>query len=203
MLDMNLQLFSEDTEQEEKTTEEVKTFTEEEFNKRLQSETDRRVTEAIKKREEKLREEMTEKIEAEKKQAEELAKLSEKEKAEKLFQMEKEKFEAERKEFERARLELEASKILDERKLPVKFTKYVVAQDAETTLKNIDSFQTEWQEAIQREIDSRLKGKTPQKGDSVGTYNPWSKETFNLTEQGKIMQDNPALAQQLRAAARK
>ena len=191
---MNLQLFAEDTEPEE-----VKTFTEEEFNKRLQSETDRRVTEAIKKREEKLREEMTEKIEAEKKQAEELAKLSEKEKAEKLFQMEKEKFEAERKEFERARLELEASKILDERKLPVKFTKYVVAQDAETTLKNIDSFQSEWQEAIQREIDSRLKGKTPQKNGNAEVTGV-TKEQFKkmgYTQRLELKNSNPELYNQL------
>ena len=146
---------------------------------------------------------MQEQIEKERKEAEELAKLSEKEKADRLFAQQREEFEKQKAEFEKAKLELEATKILDERKVPARFVKYVVADTAENTMANIESFEKEWKEAIQSEIESRLKGKTPQKGDSTGTYNPWSKETFNLTEQGKIMQDNPALAQQLRAAARK
>lgn len=33
--------------------------------------------------------------------------------------------------------------------------------------------------------------------------NPWAKETFNLTEQGKIFKENPALAQQLMNSAGK
>ena len=28
-------------------------------------------------------------------------------------------------------------------------------------------------------------------------YNPWKKETFNLTDQGKIFKENPDLAKQL------
>lgn len=182
---------------EDKT--EPKTYTEEE----LQKIADKRVTEAIKKREEKLRAEMQEQIEKERKEAEELAKLSEKEKADRLFAQQREEFEKQKLEFEKAKLELEATKILDERKIPARFVKYVVADTAENTMANIESFEKEWKEAIQAEIELRLKGKTPQKGDSTGIYNPWSKETFNLTEQGKIMQDNPALAQQLRATARK
>jgi len=33
--------------------------------------------------------------------------------------------------------------------------------------------------------------------------NPWAKDTFNLTEQGKLVRDNPALAKQMAAAAGK
>ena len=200
----DLQLFNDGGGSEEipsanEPTPEPKTYTEED----LQKIADKRVTEAIKKREEKLRAEMQEQIEKERKEAEELAKLSEKEKADRLFAQQREEFEKQKLEFEKAKLELEATKILDERKIPTRFVKYVVADTAENTMANIESFEKEWKEALQAEIDARLKGKTPQKGDPMGTYNPWSKETFNLTEQGKIMQDNPALAQQLRAAARK
>lgn len=38
-------------------------------------------------------------------------------------------------------------------------------------------------------------------GDAKGK-NPWSKEHLNLTEQGRIMRENPALAQQLKAEAK-
>lgn len=199
ILKFDLQLFNDGGEPEPEPTPEPKTYTEEE----LQKIADKRVTEAIKKREEKLRAEMQEQIEKERKEAEELAKLSEKEKADRLFAQQREEFEKQKFEFEKAKLQLEATKILDERKIPARFVKYVVADTAENTMANIESFEKEWKEAIQSEIELRLKGKTPQKGDSTGNYNPWSKETFNLTEQGKIMQDNPALAQQLRATARK
>lgn len=38
-------------------------------------------------------------------------------------------------------------------------------------------------------------------GSAGGVTNPWKKESFNLTEQGKILQSDPALAKQLAAAA--
>ncbi|MDQ4678655.1 phage scaffolding protein, partial [Stenotrophomonas maltophilia group sp. RNC7] len=39
------------------------------------------------------------------------------------------------------------------------------------------------------------KTKTPS-----GVKNPWSKEHFNLTEQGRIFRENPELAKQLQAS---
>ncbi|MBU5311905.1 phage scaffolding protein [Tissierella carlieri] len=50
----------------------------------------------------------------------------------------------------------------------------------------------------------RGRGSNPP-GDSVGDdykKNPWSKEHFNLTEQGKIYRENPELAAKLKAAAK-
>lgn len=47
--------------------------------------------------------------------------------------------------------------------------------------------------------------KPPEGSDKVnrsGKKNPWSKEHFNLTEQGKILRENPELAKQLMAAAK-
>ncbi len=40
------------------------------------------------------------------------------------------------------------------------------------------------------------------RGGGRGQKNPWAKDTFNLTEQGKILRENPTLAEQLRAAAK-
>lgn len=49
---------------------------------------------------------------------------------------------------------------------------------------------------------AKFKGVKPgEKGDDKspgGTKNPWSKEHFNLTEQGKILRENPELAAQLK-----
>lgn len=50
-----------------------------------------------------------------------------------------------------------------------------------------------------------FKGITPPDGSNdntaKGIKNPWSKEHFNLTEQGRILRENPELAQQLQASA--
>jgi hypothetical protein len=50
-----------------------------------------------------------------------------------------------------------------------------------------------------------LRGREPNNigGAPPGTKNPWSKEHFNLTEQGRILRENPELAAQLQAAAKK
>lgn len=44
-----------------------------------------------------------------------------------------------------------------------------------------------------------LKGRQPHAGatPSNGGKNPWSKENFNLTEQGRLLKDEPELAKQL------
>lgn len=40
------------------------------------------------------------------------------------------------------------------------------------------------------------------KGGGGGHKNPWKKESFNLTEQGRILRDDPDLAKQLQASAK-
>lgn len=52
---------------------------------------------------------------------------------------------------------------------------------------------------------AKFKGaKPPESSDKGGggLKNPWSKEHFNLTEQGRILRENPELAKQLQAAAK-
>src|SRR5690554_977304 len=48
----------------------------------------------------------------------------------------------------------------------------------------------------------QFKGLTPADGRDLppgGIKNPWSKEHFNLTEQGRILRENPELAEQLKS----
>lgn len=59
---------------------------------------------------------------------------------------------------------------------------------------------------IQKDDKSpQFKGAKPADGRDPagdGIKNPWSKEHFNLTEQGRILRQNPELAKQLMAAAK-
>lgn len=45
------------------------------------------------------------------------------------------------------------------------------------------------------------KGYNPVGGEGYSGKNPFAKDSFNLTEQGKLMQENPALAKELASAA--
>jgi len=51
--------------------------------------------------------------------------------------------------------------------------------------------------------EATITGTSPANGSggagTGGIKNPWAKETFNLTEQGRIMQENPELAKQLQS----
>lgn len=50
----------------------------------------------------------------------------------------------------------------------------------------------------------QFRGTTPADGrdqGAVGIKNPWSKEHFNLTEQARILRENPELAKQLQSIA--
>ena len=53
-------------------------------------------------------------------------------------------------------------------------------------------------------FDVTVSGKDPSKGGSSepAVKNPWKKETYNLTEQGRILRENPELAKTLQAAAK-
>lgn len=48
-----------------------------------------------------------------------------------------------------------------------------------------------------------LKGRKPHEGGTgtQGIKNPWSKESFNLTEQGRLLREDPELAKQLQGNA--
>lgn len=62
---------------------------------------------------------------------------------------------------------------------------------------------------VEKEVDGKGKftGIKPAEskdkgGGGGGQKNPWKKETFNLTEQGRILRDDPDLAKQLQASAK-
>lgn len=208
---MNLQLFAEDTgadvsnnTQNVETppdTTEVKTYTEDELKAQIQAETDRKVTKALETAKAKWLEEEQAKL----KQAEELAKLSEKERAAKELEIQRKELEAERSKFERERLTLQTEKELINEGMPPEFAPFVVAETGEQTRTNINTLKASWQAAIEKAIDDKVKGRTPSGNpqQQTGEVNPWKKETFNLTKQGEIIMSNPSLAEQMKRAAGK
>ena len=209
---MNLQTFAEpqggtdDNQQQEnqpQDTQEPKTITLtiEEFEREKQREADRRVQQALAKEREKLMEQMREEIERERREAEELAKLSERERQKRELEKEREKLEAEKRAFYRERMKLQAEQELLNRGLPTVLAPYVLGETAEETLNAITELEEKWREALETEVNKRLATDVPKVGTGNFVKNPFSKEHWNLTEQGRLYRENPQLYEQLKKQA--
>ena len=136
-------------------TVEVKTFTQEEVDK------------MISKRLQRERKDIEAKIEAERKEAEELAKLSEAEKQRKLFEKQVREFEETKRAFENERLLNETSKQLASKNLPIQFAEMLKGNDAEKTFENIQLFEAKFNEAVEKVVTERLRGNVPKTTTSL------------------------------------
>jgi len=148
-----------------------KTFTQDDVNKLLQSETDKRVTEALKTAQAKWEKDFTEKLTKEKAEAERLAKLSADEKRTEELKKKNEEIASKETELRRRELKLDTISVLSEKQLPVDFADFLMGTDAEGTNENIKRFSEAFQKAVENSVNDRLKGKPPA-GGSGGTNKP-------------------------------
>ena len=146
-------------------TVEVKTFTQDEVN------------EMISKRLQRERKDIEAKIEAERKQAEELAKLSEQEKASKLLELKEKELNDKIRAFENERLLNETSKQLASKSLPIQFAEMLKGNDAEKTFENIQLFEAKFNEAVEKVVTERLRGNVP-KTTTSSSVQSITKEQF-------------------------
>lgn len=198
---LNLQLFADEgtPEPEPVEPEAPVTYTQEEFEKRLQQESDRRVTSALKTAREKWQKEYEEKLEREKSEAEELAKLSATERERKKLEKERKQLESDRAAFDRDRLELQVVKELANEGLDARFSKFLMGKDAETSNANIQSFKEVFASAVESAVKERIGGRPPQASTAhEQEENPFAKETFNLTKQAELLKNNPDLYNELK-----
>ena len=105
------------------------------------------------------------KTEEAKAEAERKAKLTE---AEKLAEERKE-FEAIRKQFEYEKRVNSTSKVLASNNLPVEFSDFLIAETDEATTQRVDLFKNAFNEALEKAVNERLKGKTPKISMSSST----------------------------------
>lgn len=181
------------------------TYTQEELDAKLQAESDKRVSQALKTAQEKWEKEFKEKLEAEKSEAEKLAKMSEADRLKAEFDKQKQAFEEERKQFQKQQLEMQTVKELSAIGLPVEFTQFVMADNADTIKTNIDLFKTHYDQSLEKAVNERLQGTTP-KGGTVPNSGGITKEQFakmSIIEKSKLMNENPELVNELYAQLRK
>lgn len=119
------------------------------------------------------------------------------------------RLDAQEKQSLRKDLRLKTLSALTEKGVPTDLTDYIIGDDETSTDANIETITRLWvdklSESVEAEVQKRLKGigsKSPDRREDV-TENPWSKATFNLTKQGKILTENPELAKKLQAEAKR
>lgn len=169
---------------------ETKTYTQEEVDKMLQSEVDRRITSALKKQ--------AKNNEAKIKEAQKLAQMNESEK----FQYELEQREKAIAEKEKA-LALaenknEAGKILADKGLSLSLVDFVVAEDAETMNSNIRLLEKAFKDSVKREVEKRLGSSAPKKNlPPDETITKEQAKKMSIIERQNLLNNNPELFAQL------
>lgn len=169
------------------TTEEVKTYTQDEVLKLLQSETDRRVSNALKKQQAKYEKQLS------------LSKLDgdERAKAEKdnrIAELE-EQLEAFR--VERNKSELKS--VLSSRGLSAEFADIVaITDDIETSQANIDKLDKLFKQAVKAEVEKRLAGNAPKgNGNSSAEITKETAKKMSMAELDNLSKTNPELFNKL------
>lgn len=169
------------------TNEEVKTYTQEEVMALLQKESDRRVTEALKKQATKYEKQLS------------LSKLDDNERA----KAEKDNRIAELEEqlaaFHIERNKSELKSVLSSRGLSAEFADIItISDDIETSQANIEKLDKLFKAAVRAEVEKRLAGNAP-KGNG-GTPAEITKETakkMTMAELNKLAETNPELFKKL------
>ena len=171
---------------ESEQNENGKTYSQEEFDKALESAVDKRIQQAMEKAQRKA--------DARVKEAEKLAKMSEEQK----FQYELDQRERAIAEKEQALAlaenKAEAAKVLADKGISVKLVDFVLAADASTMMHNISLLEKEFKASVKAEVERRLQTSTPKKNlppDGIITKETFSK--MKLSEQAELFRTNPDL----------
>ena len=169
---------------------ETKTYTQEEVDKMLQSEVDRRITSALKKQ--------AKSNEAKIKEAQKLAQMNESEKYQYELEQRERAIEEKEKALALAENKNEASKILADKGLSLSLVDFVIAEDAETMNSNIRLLEKAFKDSVKREVEKRLGSSAPKKNlPPDETITKEQAKKMGIRERQQLLMNNPELYAQL------
>lgn len=165
------------------TTEEVKTYSQEEVLALIQSEADKRVSQALKTQQKKYEKQLS------------LSKLDgdEREKAEKDSRIAELEEQLAQFHIERNRSELKS--VLSSRGLSAEFADIIsISDDIETSQANIDKLDKLFKAAVRAEVEKRLAGTAPKgNGGSTAEITKETAKKMSMAELDKLSRENPEL----------
>lgn len=175
--------------QNENGNEEKISYTQEELDALIQKESDRRVSQALKTAQKKN--------EARVREAEKLAKMNEQQRYEYELTQREQAIADKEKQLALAENKAEASSILAEKGISPKLVDFVVAEDAEVMMNNIQTLEAEFKASVKAEVEKRLQTNTPKKNLPV----EMTKEAFaklSIVERTQLLRNNPELYNKLK-----
>ena len=167
-----------------------KTYTESEVLALLQREGDRRVSSALKKQQKEFERKTAE--------ADKLRDMDESQRKEYEYTQRLQELENKEREFAVAQNKLEATKVMANRELPIEFVDYIVAEDAETMMENITTFERLFKGAVADAVAKKIASPAPKTGSAKQTG--MTKEEFkklSVAQQTEIFRSNPELYKQM------
>lgn len=167
-----------------------KTYTESEVQALLQREGDRRVSSALKKQQKEFERQTAE--------ADKLRDMDESQRKEYEYTQRLQELENKEREFAIAQNKLEATKVMANRELPIEFVDYIVAEDAETMMENITTFERLFKSAVADAVAKKIASPAPKTGSAKQTG--MTKEEFrklSVAQQTEIFRTNPELYKQM------
>lgn len=167
-----------------------KTYTESEVQALLQREGDRRVSSALKKQQKEFERQTAE--------ADKLRDMDESQRKEYEYTQRLQELENKEREFAIAQNKLEATKVMANRELPIEFVDYIVAEDAETMMENITTFERLFKGAVADAVAKKIASPAPKTGTAKQTG--MTKEEFrklSVAQQTEIFRTNPELYKQM------
>lgn len=170
------------------STEETKVYTQDEVLQLIQSESDKRVSQALKTQQKKYEKQLSlSKLDGdERAKAEKDNRIAELEEQLAQFQIEKNRS--------------ELKSVLSSRGLSAEFADIiVVSDDIEASQANIDKLDKLFKESVKAEVEKRLKGATPKGNANGGVTNTITKDNakkMGLAEMSRLKETNPELYKQ-------
>ena len=193
-LKLDLQFFAEeDTEESTDNTQTEETedspekleLTSEELQKKIEAESDRKLNSALEKKQKEWEQQQEQAIQKALEEKDRLSKLSEKErKQEEMTKKEKELADREA-EINRRILRSDAVDALQEKELPSTFADFLLADNAENTLKNINEFKKSFDESVNAAVKEKLRQDTPKTGS--GTTKNDAPSVAELAKENRII----------------
>lgn len=160
-------------------------LTGEELQKKIESESDRKLQSALQKKEQEWETKTQEAIEKALEEEKRLSKLSEKEQEEERMTKREKELQDRENELKRKELKAEAITDLSNKELPTEFADFLLAEDAEKTLENINSFKKAFDTAVNKAVKEELRQDSPNSG--AGTSNKNIKNIAELAKENRII----------------
>jgi len=138
-----------------------KLLTEEEINKKIEAESDRKLNSALEKKKQEFEQEKQEAIKNAIEEKERLSKLSQKEREDEALTQREKDLQKREADITRKLLRSETVDDLQEKNLPSDFADFLLGDDAESTLENVNTFKKSFDEAVNNAVKEKLRQETP------------------------------------------